>query len=346
MRSVEDMVRAPHGLRELSLSGKASRECADLLDTLHEQFATADDPGFLQRVTHYGSRLPAELLDAVGEMRYAESVAALVIRNGPVGGAGCPTPGHWRERDRDATLRQDFWLVLTASQLGEAIGWSSLQDGRIFNDVLPIRGHEDQQTGHGSDADLELHIEDCFSDERCDALALLCLRNHDKVPNTIVTGTDLDFSALDLDVLFSPRFLIRPDSEHLRRADGVREAAGPPRPLLFGSRESPYLRVDVPYTEALPGDARAREALDALAAQLARRATTVCLAEGDLLLMDNYRALHGRGTFQARYDGTDRWMRKVTVVRDLRRSRGFRDSSGDRVINPFREPSGRPTARH
>ncbi|MER8072302.1 hypothetical protein ABTZ59_28830 [Streptomyces sp. NPDC094034] len=261
-----------------------------------------------------------------------------------MGGAACPTPGHWKERDQDSTLRQDFWLALTASQLGEPIGWSSLQDGRIFNDVLPIRGHEDQQTGHGSDADLELHIEDCFSDQRCDALALLCLRNNDKIPNTIVTATDLDFSDLDLDVLFSPRFLIRPDSEHLRRADDASEARGLARPLLFGSREAPYLRVDVPYTDALPGDVGAEEAFGALAAQLGERAVTVCLGEGDLLLIDNYRALHGRRTFQARYDGTDRWMRKLTVVRDLRRSRGLRGGPGDRVINPFREPSGPVTA--
>ncbi|WP_326809702.1 TauD/TfdA family dioxygenase [Streptomyces scopuliridis] len=333
-------------MREISLTEEASLECSDLLDTLHKQFATADDPGFLRRAGHYGSRLPAELLDAIDEMRYAESVATLVVRNGPVGGADCPTPGHWKERNRDATIRQDFWLALTVSQLGDPIGWSSLQDGQIYNDILPIQGQEDQQTGHGSDADLELHIEDCFSDERCDALALLCLRNHDKVPNTIVTGTDLDFSELDLDVLFSPRFLIKPDSEHVRRADNASETGGLTRPLLFGSRESPYLRVDVPYTEALPGDTRAAEALDALSAQLAQRAATVCLAEGDLLLIDNHRALHGRRTFRARYDGTDRWMRKLTVVRDLRRSRAMRGGPEDRVINPFREPSPRATAAH
>lgn len=344
MRSVEENVPAPGGLREISLTEKASLECSDLLDTLRKEFATADDPGFLRRAAHYGSRLPAELLDAIDEMRYAESVAALVVRDGPVGTPDCPTPRHWKERGRDATLRQDLWLALTASQLGDPIGWSSLQDGQIFNDVLPIQGQEDQQTGHGSEADLALHIEDCFSEERCDALALLCLRNHDRVPNTIVTGTDLDFSALDVDVLFSPRFLIKPDSEHLRLADGALEAGGLTCALLFGSPESPYLRVDVPYTEALPGDTRAAEALEALSAQLARHAATVCLTEGDLLLIDNHRALHGRGTFRARYDGTDRWMRKLTVVRDLRRSRPFRAGPEDRVINPFREPARRASA--
>ncbi|MFJ1749802.1 TauD/TfdA family dioxygenase [Streptomyces sp. NPDC088116] len=340
-------IQKPHsGLREMTLTGQAALECGTLLDDLSGKFETADDPVFLRQAAHHASNLPAEVLDAVDDLKYSESVAALVIRNGPVGEAELPTPRHWKERDPRATVRQDIWLALTTSRLGDPIAWSSLQDGRLFNDVLPIAGQEHRQTGHSSEADLELHVEDCFSDDRCDALALLCLRNHDKVTNTIVTATDLDFSRLDLDVLFSPRFLIKPDSEHLRRTGGESEVASEASPLLFGSRQSPYLRIDVPYTEALPGDAQAKAELDAFCAQLAERATVLCLAEGDLLLVDNFRALHGRGTFQARYDGTDRWMRKLTVVRDLRRSRRFRSGAEGRVISLFDESTPQPAPSH
>ncbi|MEV0156324.1 TauD/TfdA family dioxygenase [Micromonospora sp. NPDC050686] len=269
-------------------------------------------------------------------MRYGESIAALVIRNGPVGEPACPTPRHWKERDPGSTSRQDFWLAVVSSYLGEPVGWASLQDGRIFNDILPVPGEENEQTGHGSQADLELHIEDCFSDERCDALALLCLRNVDRVPNLITSAVGLDFGDVDLDTLFSDRFLIAPDSEHLRRvADGTIQDPDRKRPLLFGSRESPYLRIDLPYTRASPGDTRAADSLTALATLLRQNAVEIRLAEGDVLVVDNYRALHGRGGFRPRYDGTDRWMRKLTVVRDLRRSRGFRSGTEDRVIDPF-----------
>ncbi|MGW3166854.1 TauD/TfdA family dioxygenase [Streptomyces sp. NPDC001142] len=338
MNNVSGIQELDRGLREVTLTDRASLECGALLDTLCRRFETADDPVFLRQAVHYASRLPAEVFDAINDLKYSESVASLVIRNGPVGEAAHPTPAHWEERDPKATIRQDFWLALTVSQLGDPVGWSSLQNGRLFNDVLPIPDQEYEQTGHSSQANLELHVEDCFSDERCDALALLCLRNHEKVTNTIVTALQLDFSRLDLDVLFSPRFLITPDSEHLRSV-----CVGEPaeeilaRPLLFGSRESPYLRIDVPYTEGIPGDTQAKQEFDALCAQLTERATPLWLSAGDLLLVDNYRALHGRGTFRARYDGTDRWMRKLTVVRDLRRSRGLRRGSEGRVISHFHE---------
>ena len=37
---------------------------------------------------------------------------------------------------------------------------------------------------------------------------------------------------------------------------------------------------------------------------------------GDLLIVDNRRAVHGRSQFTPRYDGFDRWLQRMSVVRD------------------------------
>ncbi len=323
------------GIRELTLDDRDRRQAADLVRRTAARYGRADDPEFLRSAAALAGDLPQPLRQALGELRYGESCAALVVRGGPVGGARVPTPGHWSHRDPAATVGHDVWLALAAAPLGDPIAWSSLQEGRLLNDMLPVPGQEGAQTGQGSEADLELHIEDCFSDERCDALALLCLRNHDAVPSTLVTSAALDLERLDLDALFAPRFLIMPDDEHLRGTGATPLEAARRRPLMFGARHSPYLRVDLPCTRAVPGDARAARALSALAAQLSAGRTEVPMAAGDLLLVDNYRALHGRSTFRPRYDGTDRWMRRLTVVRDLRRSRSLRHGPDDRVIDTF-----------
>jgi alpha-ketoglutarate-dependent taurine dioxygenase len=60
--------------------------------------------------------------------------------------------------------------------------------------------------------------------------------------------------------------------------------------------------------------------------------TTVALEPGDLLIIDNYRSVHGRRPFRARYDGADRWLRHVMVTLDLGRSRARRSSAEDRVV--------------
>ena len=38
---------------------------------------------------------------------------------------------------------------------------------------------------------------------------------------------------------------------------------------------------------------------------------------GDLLIIDNTVAVHGRSPFTPRFDGTDRWLQRTFVVSDL-----------------------------
>lgn len=55
-------------------------------------------------------------------------------------------------------------------------------------------------------------------------------------------------------------------------------------------------------------------------AELQRVQQDVAVGPGSLLIVDNYRAVHGRRPFTARYDGTDRWLKKLTVSRNLRQN--------------------------
>ena len=50
--------------------------------------------------------------------------------------------------------------------------------------------------------------------------------------------------------------------------------------------------------------------------------------------MDNYRAIHGRYAFQPRYDGTDRWLKKMMLTRDVRKSRVLRRDPEVSVLVP------------
>ncbi|MFJ9518442.1 TauD/TfdA family dioxygenase [Kitasatospora sp. NPDC101801] len=306
-----------------------------LLDSLVRRYDRADAPAFLRDAPGLGAALPLALHERLFQMRELDDTAALVVRGGPVGDGVPPTPGHWQDRVPGATRYQDFWLTLLASQLGEPVCWSTLQGSRLLGDVLPIKGEEEEQTGHGSATELAFHVEDAFHDRRCDLLALLTLRNVDRVPTTLATTGSLDLAALDLDVLFEPRFLISPDPEHLRGLP----AADRPQPrlsaVLHGRRDSPALRVDPAFTRAPEADPAARRAFDGLCAQLADRLVPVEVPVGDVLLINNHRAVHGRRPFRARYDGTDRWLRKATVLRELSHPDTALPSARARVLNPF-----------
>jgi alpha-ketoglutarate-dependent taurine dioxygenase len=64
----------------------------------------------------------------------------------------------------------------------------------------------------------------------------------------------------------------------------------------------------------------AAEALDELCVGLDAALRPVVLQPGDAIFIDNRRVVHGRAPFRARYDGTDRWLKRINVMRDIRRA--------------------------
>jgi alpha-ketoglutarate-dependent taurine dioxygenase len=55
------------------------------------------------------------------------------------------------------------------------------------------------------------------------------------------------------------------------------------------------------------------------------------VAVGNLLVLDNRRCVHARSVFRAAFDGRDRWLQRLAVVRDLDASAQDR-IRGTRVI--------------
>ncbi|UNO43591.1 EamA family transporter [Streptomyces sp. MST-110588] len=310
-----------------------SREAAGARALVREQidrYARPEHPHFLRSAPALGARLPDVLREALGEMRYLETDPALVVTGYPwdpqsVG----PTPEHWRDHCGQRTREADFWLLLLGAQLGDPFSWSFLQDGRLITDILPLREKEHAQSGHASAAYQYLHVEDAFHPCRPDYIGLVSLRN----PGTATTVSPVTTGGLSpeqTDILFCERFQIFPDLEH---TSGLDEDGRPSTiSALFGSRDRPYARIDPPFMSALPGDSAAQQALDALCTELESAATSVVLEPGAVLLLDNFRAVHGRKPFTARYDGTDRWLRRMTMTRDLRKSRALRKAVDARVV--------------
>ncbi|MGW6056055.1 guanitoxin biosynthesis L-enduracididine beta-hydroxylase GntD [Streptomyces sp. NPDC055189] len=292
------------------------------------------EPDFYDRHWDAGLGLPEGLRKFLEHFRRTEPSAALVVHGFPVDDAAVgPTPGHWDGIvPNSATLEQEFFLAMCGSALGDPYTFSTLQLGRMVQNLLPIKGDELRQNGHSSECLLEFHTEDGFHPGRCDYLLLFGVRNHDRVPTIVASVRDVRLSERDIDVLRSPRFLIRPDDEHIRQlqtrcpdhpalARMVQFQAAPPAvPVISGEHERPYLRIDYPFMECVGGDTAAQRALDALMAELERVQQNVVVEQGSLAVVDNYVAVHGRRAFRARLDGSDRWLKRMIVSRDLRKA--------------------------
>jgi Fe(II)/alpha-ketoglutarate-dependent arginine beta-hydroxylase len=206
----------------------------------------------------------------------------------------------------------------------------------MVHDVLPIKENEGEQLGTAADVLLDWHTEDAFHPHRPDWVILACLRNPTETPTTVAFSDDLQLADDDIRVLFQPRFQIVPDNSHLPRHNSTAGTvdfqaveqlrANPPSiPLLWGDPSHPYMRADPSFWSISDhGDAEAHATLRRFSEEIERQLRDVVLRPGDFCFLDNHKVVHGRRPFPARYDGTDRWLKRVCVTRDLRKSRGDR----------------------
>jgi L-asparagine oxygenase len=318
-------MRQPPSVAEIAVPETDRATLRAVLDDLVAAYGDVESPEFLRGAAAIGHCLPPAVLDALRSLRYLEAEPALVVRNCPLADDPGPTPAHWSETSSQVARAYEFWLALLLAQLGDFIGFAESQGGALRRNVLPLQKDEHRQTGYGSRTELELHVDDAVDDDRGDAFGLLCMHpGHQAAPTMIAPVAALDLSALDLDTLLRPQYTFI--------ADGLRWD----RPVLFGDRESPYIRMDMPFTEIAPEAVDARKAVTELWAALRDVAVDVTLARGETLLIDNLRCVHGRRAFDPQYDGGDRWLIKMTVTRDLRRSRARRGGPDQRVIAPLK----------
>jgi hypothetical protein len=258
-------------------------------------------------------RVPTRLRTHLALLHSDGPVDCLIVHGLDVDEAGLPpTPSDWRAADTGSTRTQETQALLLAECLGRPFGWTDQQGGRLVNDVVPVKAHEHHQMSSSSREAVSWHTEDAFHPHRTDYVGLLGLRNRDGVRTGVSCAREWVPDAR-LDALFATPVTQLSDLAHEGEA---RTRTGP---ALFGDRRTPYVRLDPHYLRRpLPPDvADALAVLDTVVERTMRR---VAIGAGDVLLADNLRAVHSRESFVPRYDGTDRWLKRLTITREPRRT--------------------------
>ncbi|MFI5783918.1 TauD/TfdA family dioxygenase [Nocardia sp. NPDC051570] len=264
--------------------------------------------------------LPPRMIVALHRFRALGSTHnALLLRGLCADLSGLPaTPATMTPDARMPLVEAASLLLLAVSLLvGEPFTFRSLHQGRLVQHVTPVPGHEQAQTSAGSAA-LQWHVEDGFTDDRCDYFGLLCLRGHPGAITYLAPARHLDLAEEVVAVLREPRFVIAPDTAH-ELPCGTEPSV---IPILTGPAADPEICFgDADVRPADPADHPAAAALTALNAALDRAAVGHELCPGDLLLADNRRTAHGRSVFRPRYDGTDRWLLRAMTCASIRAHR-------------------------
>lgn len=322
-----------------------------LIRNISEKYEAAEDPEYLLEASLWAQQMPWRLRAALNRFKLTEPDSACFILSGyPVDDDKIgPTPEHWdiTAEERKPTLEEEHLLILTSAIIGECIGWRTQQGGRIIHDVMPVKGMEQEQIGIGSEQTIWWHTEDAFHPLHGDYLAMMFLRNPDQVPTTFASLENLNLDPEDWRALFEPHYTIRPDNSHRpenaghvdENGDGhlydrIQKMFNEPEkmPILSGDPRSPYIRIDPYFMDPVKDNPRAQRAFEALVEALDARIADLVLQPGEICFVDNRKAVHGRRSFKARYDGHDRWFKRMNITRDLRKSRAGRATAASRII--------------
>jgi L-asparagine oxygenase len=324
-----------HDLLVVELGDEDRAALRDAARVLSEHDPVRDVESFVADVQIQAARLSEPTRRALHAFRrFGSDSGGLLIRGMPID----DVPATPMTADGPVGIRLPAAAIMSvlAATLGEQYGFKPDRDGQIVQDVVPVLGEERIQSSISSDVRLKDHVEMAFSEFRPDFVMLACLRpDHDRIAGTTLASGRRTLALLDAstaEVLRQQRFKTAVDESFLRSSGYSEQIWIGPIAVLEGGERRPSLRADFAETCGLDGDEAAAKALLALRESAVSVAVKVQLKAGDVLVVDNHHAFHGRTPFQARGDGLDRWLLRTYLTRDLARSESQRPGD-ERVVD-------------
>jgi alpha-ketoglutarate-dependent taurine dioxygenase len=226
----------------------------------------------------------------------------------------------------DDSITPDSVKVLReyGSILGYPVSYVQEQNGRLIQNLVPVHKTEYQQISTSSKVELEMHTESSFHPFRPSYVLLLCLRGDEAVATTYADDFDIvpKLSNEAISILQKKWFTTQIDQSF--RSDGQPDVHIH-TPILEKTNTDWMvwkITYDSWFMKAV-GDgsdesrSQAERALQEMRDAVNSSTKEVVLKTGDLLVINNDCTVHGRKPFQPRYDGTDRWVQRMLVIRDM-----------------------------
>ena len=296
---------------------------AAISQELYRQFAGLhmspyeDIEAFLQALRRLAGQLPESVVCPLLQFgRDPRAHGMLGVHGLPVGNLP-PTPADGKQPRKQTNFIAEASALLVASLLGEVYAFKNEKAGELLQTIAPVQESALSVSNAGSRVDLLLHTEDVhLSPLHPDFVVLFCLRadRHREAATLVVDIRDAlaTLSQDTIEVLRQPFFTILPPESF-----GGQSTASTPTPILRGPVTMPEVALD--FNAMTTANAQAEAALTALQAACYRPDVLhqVYAEPGDLLLIDNRKAIHGRNTFQPLFDGYDRWLLRLFVKTNL-----------------------------
>lgn len=267
---------------------------------------------FCNQAKELSKRVPMEVRTQIQEFAAKGSDKGfLLIKGIPIDDDALPmTPPGNIYRQGESTQLARVQAILVYCCDAEMIAYEAEGYGRLFQDVVPIQAMAAQKTSVGSSIELEIHTEQAFSRVRPDILSLACLRG-DKTAFTHIFPVQYildECTPTERELLREPLWMTSVDlsfkmNKNYEFIDG--EVRGP-LPIISGTDADPTLVFDQDLMTGTTPESQAM--VNKIVDIYYKRYIAHNLTAGEIILVDNRRAVHGRSPFFPIYDGKDRFL--------------------------------------
>lgn len=299
-------------------------------ESLSESGSPYDDfEEFLVSVYQVFARTSREFLRQLFAFRDdPTSPGVLHVVNVPIDSDIPATPTNARRNPDKTTYVSEGSLLGIAKILGEPLGYRVEKNGEIIQNLAPVESERSATSSESSQIDLGFHTDLDFDPEHpdkpqnvtnADYILLICLRQDHEVKARTMYADARDITreltTEQLKVLRQPLFQFGAAYTFTGKC-GEERIWSPPTAVLKGPERCPEITVELACgCRGLTEEADA--ALRAIKEACPKIAQSVFLAPGEMLLINNRKGAHSRTAFEARYDGTDRWLQRLYVRKSL-----------------------------
>ena len=272
---------------------------------------------FLKEAKEAAHELPESLKEILYEFKHSE-YAALLLKNLYID-RGIETPSSNMHHIGETTLLGKVQAIINC-YIGEMVSYEAEGDGRLFQDMVPNETMQDSQTSLSSKAELELHTEQAFSELRPDYLSLACLKGDKNAKTYLLDIYDL-MDSLDIeDICLLKQSLWNIGVDLSFKMNGCSEHIRGPIPIISVLDQSLQLNFDQDLMIGLNEEAKLLT--EKIIQIYYERRKHIVLKPGNLLIINNHKAVHGRSSFTPYFDRNDRFIIRSFIMKNLDKTMG------------------------
>lgn len=224
------------------------------------------------------------------------------------------TPPNNKHKTGEKTILAKIQALLV-SFISNLVFYEAEGYGRIFQDIVPDITMKNEQSSVGSNKELEIHTEQAFSKLKPDFLSLACVRG-DKSALTYILPLNTILRYLDgpaKKLIQTPLWKIGVDySFELNGNEFIDGNERGPIPIININGEDTYAEQD----PLLVFDQDLMIGITEEANDIIKKITNIyyehriqhCLQPGEIVIINNNKAVHGRSGFKPNYNGKDRFL--------------------------------------